>query len=409
MNKFSKSDSRDVEEKDERARGSRSNSKSRSFSKGKGKGKGKRNYTREEGKGALTGRGACDPDSANDPMWYAASPQLLSDAASLAYSNALGSKYNISQGSTGLLYPTQADQHVSGVMAIRYLPGPGISTAANSAVNIAARNIYSFVRHANSGHANYDSPDLMMYLLAMDNVYGMWSYLVRVYGVARFYNQKNRYLPKILLRSMGVNPDSIQSNLADLRYFINAMANKIGALCVPTTMPYFMRHLWMNQNIFVDSPNEKAQVYLYVPSAYYTYVETEGAGSLHGTALSSNSFKTYDELKTILESMMDALMGSEDINIMSGDILKAYQGKVWKLEQIPADYTVLPTYSEEVLSQIENLIANGAAESSSLDVTQDANGTILYQPTCAASPGCTFKTILNMHHDSHSSRYYGCH
>ena len=101
----------------------------------------------------------------NDPAYYALNSQLLVDAASHAFSDATGTKipWSTKGYNEHLIVPDIAS--IPGVMSFRIAPTVGISTDQSSAVNVAARNIYSYVRHANSGHSNYDAPDLMMYLL----------------------------------------------------------------------------------------------------------------------------------------------------------------------------------------------------------------------------------------------------
>ena len=117
------------------------------------------------------------PKSAcNDASWYAANSQLLKDAASLAYSESVGSGYSV------VMNPVTEQDWVTsipGVYAIHTAPAIGVSKDNASAINIAARNIYSYVRHANAGHSNYDSPDLMIYLMAMDSLYSVLSFMAR--------------------------------------------------------------------------------------------------------------------------------------------------------------------------------------------------------------------------------------
>lgn len=108
-------------------------------------------------------------DKANDPKWYIVNGQLAKDVASFSFNNALGASFEIgTHGLTTLVQPKKYS--LPGIMTIPYVPSIGYSADGTSAANIAAKNFYSFVRHQNSGHANYDSPDLMMYLMAMDSI-----------------------------------------------------------------------------------------------------------------------------------------------------------------------------------------------------------------------------------------------
>lgn len=86
----------------------------------------------------------------NDPSWYAADATLMRDAASIPFSWSVGTTLDIG---------VDENYVVPGICAIDTVPSFGYSTDTTSPLNIAARSMYSFIRHANSGSANYDAPD----------------------------------------------------------------------------------------------------------------------------------------------------------------------------------------------------------------------------------------------------------
>lgn len=289
----------------------------------------------------------------NSPDWYAASPQLLIDSASLAYSWPTGTKLAMQINTEADIYKELNNSSIPGVMSLEVLIGPGKAIDNTDPVNMAARNIYSFVRHANAGHTNYDAPDLMLYLLAMDNAYSFYAYLVRLYGCLQLYTQTNRYYPRALVEAMGVYYESIILEIADLRYFINSYGYKLGMFAVPATMSYFVRHQWMFSNLYVDSTSSKAQTYLFTPCGYHKFVETEGPGRLDFVELGESM--ELSDLVLYGNAMLDAIAASEDMNIMSGDILKAYgSNAIFKVAPVDENYYVLPVYDPEVISQIQN-------------------------------------------------------
>lgn len=329
----------------------------------------------------------------NDPGWYASNAQLLFDSASLAYSQAIGTYDEAFSGLVplprvnALTGSTVSGNLVAapGIMTIRLMPTIGISKNNVSTVNIAASRLYSWVRHANAGSKNYDSPDLMMYLLAMDSIYSYYSYLVRAIGICRLFSQKNRYLANGILTALGVVPASLQDDLAAARNKLNMLGAKMAALCVPSSMPYFVRHSWLYQNIYKDSPTEKSQMYAFVPDGFYKYdgfTEPTG-GRLVYTKVNASGPSTFQVHLAALEDMLNAVVADEDINIMSGDILKAYgSGELIIVGQVSEDFLLMPVYDEEVLSQIQNttILAHAIAS----NITQDATGAILSAPTLAA-------------------------
>lgn len=292
----------------------------------------------------------------NDWTWYAASERLLKDAASFPFARPLGTINTLDFYAKD--YTTQrfyAKDSLPGIFAINYISTIGISANDASNVNVASRQIYSYIRHANSGHANYEAPDLMMYLVAMGEIYGWVATLDRVYGTCRYYSQMNRFTGKALVEAMGFDFDRIISELADFRQLINVTKKRISALCVPKTMSYFARRYYLNSYIFKDSPSDRAQLYLFRQTDLY---------QLKATALSTGTslfrFNLDDQLdlgsvKSLTDELLEPLLSDEDFNIMSGDILKAF-GKegCWSLAETPDTFVVIPEYNEEILDQIHN-------------------------------------------------------
>lgn len=116
------------------------------------------------------------PKRHNDPGWYEVSPELTRDVASIPFNIITGSglpKVNVPNSGTtiAMLGNDFSDCALPGVFAIRYVPTIGTSAGPTSAVNVAGRSIYSWVRHQNSGHSNYEAVDLLDYILAMDSIY----------------------------------------------------------------------------------------------------------------------------------------------------------------------------------------------------------------------------------------------
>lgn len=292
----------------------------------------------------------------NDWTWYARTPELVKSYASFPFGVATGNFMQYGQ-------PNMDSYSVPGIMTLYF--GPTIGEAENeiSPVNVAMRQLYSDVRHKNSGSTNYDAPDLMMYILAMDSPYMYISYLRRLYGVMMNYSVLNRYTPKALVSAMMVDYDDVKEHLPELLGYINQLSAKVaGSLCIPNGMSYMARHTWMVSGIYTDSTTSKAQMYMYVPESYYAFTVTDAGGGAYVSSLTATrfgfpgqTFKTFKQLVEFGDNMVSPLLANEDINIMSGDILKAYgMGGIVSIPQTPDTYQVLPEYNREVLSQFEN-------------------------------------------------------
>lgn len=109
-------------------------------------------------------------DTNNSPEWYYKDERVLKDVASFSFLKGLGTNLDLGKvfvPSAGA-NPLGSVSSVPGVMSMKIGLTAGISVDAQSPLNLAAQNVYSFVRYDNSGAANYDPPDLMLYLIAMD-------------------------------------------------------------------------------------------------------------------------------------------------------------------------------------------------------------------------------------------------
>lgn len=296
--------------------------------------------------------------SNNDWRWYAANEQLLKDVTSIPFTYALGSRIDL----TGNNQPID-NTTLPGVMTIGFVPTIGWSESPNSPVNLASYNLYSYVRHANAGHSNYDHQDLTLYLLAMDSAYTALAMLKRIYGVCGTFSPVNRFYPRALVQAMNVDFDDMLLHLNDLRAYINMMAVKLGSLCVPATMSYMYKHQWMVSGLYYDSAQEKPQTYLFMPEFLLSFVlDGDGAGALEMkfNFLNTPSLLTFNDLVSKVNSICEPILEQEDFAIMSGDILKAYgENQIVKLTSIPDNYVVIPEYKEDVLDQIHNATLMG--------------------------------------------------
>lgn len=299
----------------------------------------------------------------NDASWYIKEGQMAKDVASLSFNNALGVPIRLNDEVSGLQARTSYTTTLPGIFTINTAPSFGVTYDSRSPINIAANNIVGFIRSYNSGAKNYDAPDLMLMLGAMDSIYALIAHFMRAYGVARVFSHTNRYIGDALLTAMGFKATEVRQNLANFRAFINMLITKASAICTPSIMSIYRRHFWMYSGVYKDEDIEKSQMYIYRPAVLWSYEENEGAGYLKANLVAATAATygigvntwTLFEWESFADSLINKLVGSQDVAVMSGDILKAYgEGNLWKLSLINEDYAVIPVYSEEVLDQIHN-------------------------------------------------------
>lgn len=301
-------------------------------------------------------------EASNDPKWYGANSTLMRDAASLAFAQAAGLKMDVANASSAKDFNISGTSYVGpGIMTLAMLPLPGIIDEWSDPANIAIRDKYTFIRHANSGHSNYDAADLGMYFMVYDACCTFYAHMVRLYGVLRTIVLRNRYMPTDLVYALKGDYSDLVANMAAFRYYINSYAVRLNSLKVPSDLTFIERHMWLFSNVYADAPVDKAQLYTFTPAAFWTYVLENTDAYLAPTGMDVTW--TFDMIKQFGESYLNTLLNNEDWNIMSGDILKAYGDKVYSVALIPEEYAIAPVYDPEVLLQIHNMTLNYVSDS----------------------------------------------
>lgn len=333
-------------------RNSARNGKGRSYD---GASKATESYDKDFNKGRIRDR---NPDACNDPAWYATTPELMRDAASIPFSWATGTESQLGSGYYGTAGDTFNFSFIApGICQLRVAPSIGYSIDATSPINVAAASFFATVRKANSGRINYESPDLMMYCIAIGQVYSAINWLQREYGIIRTYSQRNRYMAETLASAAAGNTSSTLSsyyNYADFRYGINLLITKAASFSVPSNLNYFRRMAFLFSNVYTEGDSIKDQLYLYAPAGFYK-LSSDSTGRRKLVFESIPGFTNLNAMISYVDGLIQPLLSDEDFNIMSGDILKAFgEENCLKLQYMSEDYNVIPTFNIGVLEQMKN-------------------------------------------------------
>lgn len=342
----------------------------------------------------------------NDGAWYSANPALLAAAARIPFPFRPGMRVPVDvhrRASSS----TTCDVRIPGVMSIGYAPTIGISRDVTSAASIAARELYGQIRKNYSSSLDADGPDLIMYLFALDQLHAYLEHCKRVYGVVMKYTGNNHEFPDQILNAMGFQArgrQDLRTRHTEMWGRINNLVYNANKFALPADFHLFQRHMWMNHTLYMDIDSEMGQVYLFVPTHYYVVNEVLESG----TSLTAKSIELLDmDLDSLLapaEEMVKALSEWGDAYTIDGYIRRSFADQKWLASDLlDQNYVVQPTYSEEVLQQIENLtVINNL---SGLDITQDpSTNAVLCTPRGDMLVDSDFvnwntEPILNMHKD----------
>lgn len=330
----------------------------------------------------------------NDVIWYAKNKMLLDSSASYNVSSSVGERVSMMATPTST---SGLENSVPGVMAIRYFPY--LSGGAGDAIQRAKSDMYSFVVHANSRNQSYDDSDLMFVHIAGSQVFAAYALGVRAYGTMRKFAQEDQYTPEALISAMGFQYSDLKSNLSKMWFDLNELAARLQQIWIPNVTPVTERWYWLNTHIYRDGNSVKSQYYIFVPTLFYRFNETsEETGTSLDTYPWAPSLHTWEQYMTMMNSLIERLLNSQDRGIMFGDILKAYgANNLYAVTGVDANYVYEPVYNSEVLTQIENLTIWPIAAPT--DVVQDDNGIISTRMTLssAATGFYNLSSVLNFH------------
>lgn len=238
------------------------------------------------------------------------------------------------------------------------------------------RALYSFIRHANSGKTNYEAPDLMLYIMAMDSIYLIVHEIKRFIRLAYLYVLENRDIPEKVFDVLGIDHENLVGNIANYRAQLNTRIAKVNSLAVPAHFNLFKRRSVLGSVVLTDEPNRPTQLIIPKADGYYQYDSkaTYGGRLVYVSPevntnqnVGRNQFKksggdaaiyapktSVNDYFSLLDNMLSILLADEDINIMSGDIIKAYGDNLYKLPFIEENEIQDIIHDENLLLQFTN-------------------------------------------------------
>lgn len=328
------------------------------------------------------------PMLTNDWRYYAISEQLAKSVGNIPFNLLPGRPLSINAQGTveGKTWSDGTMNVLPSVMQISYIPSIGYSDTGNAAINVAAKRLYTFVRHANSGAKVYEAPDLMMYIIAMENCYRLWWEARRAYQVCTTYEADNRNLPVVLGGALGLDVISSAGDLAQANFELNELRNKINSFWVPNIFNSFKRASVITNGVFMDSNSMRGQFYVYTMSYYYRFSGRTSETGSQLIATETGSATTLLAKIGLVRDAIDALIVDDDINTMSGDMMKAFKdSERFSLPEVPSIDKLQIAFDEDILAQIENSCSISIVTTAvSLNITQ-ANANIVFKPIARAS------------------------
>lgn len=366
----------------------------------------KKPFTTKEDQEELECKGRGRKRYRNDPSWHALTPELVEDIGRKSFYHPAGTRLTLS--GSGLDATQKSEIIVPGVAALQFVPSCG-QTDGVGGVNLAANQVYSFVRHANSGSANYNAPDLMMYLMAEANVIMYYMHMVRLWAIGKNYSAMNRYIPEAYFKAYNVDLTSFLENPAQFKTRLDLIANKINSRAIPLKFNYPKYLSYMVAGVFKESDSEQAGQYIWLPECVFKYegYTDKAGGKLTPVWLQPQpgkpvAVRTAQQALDVLDELVQAINIDEDMGIISGDILKAYGSDLYRISPIPYDFSLQPIKDEIMLHAIHNATFVGSPILESIVIAQDPAGSATEGGTIecnyqffAEAPGAAVQRVID--------------
>lgn len=260
----------------------------------------------------------------------------------------------------------------------------GVSENVNDPAYTLATTMFNYIIRINSANVPYDPVDIELAMFAASQVYAFIAASKRIYRLLNTYSMHNRSLPRVLFDAHDLDFNSFNKQTSDFKAWMDEYILFASQLAFPADVPFFDNFDQLFSNVYVDSSNEKAQMYMFIPDCFYYYDELTEAGRLCPIPLRSvkcegvadNEFGapwtstvgtqiweardhkiTAAEWMEIGNRMLYPLIQSQDINRINADIFKAYgANKLHKIDLLPIGESLNALYDPMILAQIENCV-----------------------------------------------------
>lgn len=312
----------------------------------------------------------------NDMSWYTKNPLLLESACRIPFAYPCGQYMDAGTDFENNRTAPVKTTHVvasAGTMAITYVPSIGNTDDGLSApINIAAREMYAKIRKAYSGALICDAPDIMLYMLSLDGIFSYIAYLKRIYRLLDIYSGTNKYVVEGIFAAMGYSAAdvaSLRSDKMQLWGIINTFISDANKWSCPAQFDILNRHYWMNDNIYLDKVNSKAQMYVFNPQGFYKFgLDSDSKGQV---TVEFPDKLNISGLTAFGRDLLNTLSNSEDAYTINGYLARAFEGVPnFRISELGIGDKQEFVYSEEVLNQIHNATIV-KLENTACTVTQD--------------------------------------
>jgi len=291
----------------------------------------------------------------NDPRFWNRVQGLVGASGRIPSTIPLGMSYD----GYGQMMNLRNLASVYQICAIPFIPTIGLAKGKlTDPINTAAQQLYTYIRRAVSGSRPYDAADLVQYIAAVYFAHLGVKKLKKIYGLTNIVSPLNRDIARLLVRAEGVDYDNVVANKANLLFEINNLSYILRQFAVPGDWTIIQHWALLVENIFTDRfvNSMKNQFYTFDVLSIPSYDWDNAEIDYDQPTFIPNNGKVLSQLISAVRNAVNALQGNTDVGIMSGDILRCFEGKILAEDAIDVNYTTpIHITSNEMLNQIRNM------------------------------------------------------
>lgn len=261
---------------------------------------------------------------------------------------------------------TDAYLNTSFACLVPFMPAFGETDSSvvltdGSAIDIAARNYYTYMRAHNASIANYTPADVIKYILAMSNVYCQYMDIAKRLSLLYkedLFNTKWRGL-RAVANVNSYDRDELANYLAQLE----VIRSRINGFTLPTNISVVNRHMKLASAIYSDEPEseyESLLIFSPIPLKWQIDISDDLIGSILPTVgISNPSPQGIGAAISSLNSILELYSVDEDVAHLSSEMLKAqdYQYGRYELPIITPEYLKTnfnPVFEPNIFDEIRN-------------------------------------------------------
>lgn len=293
-----------------------------------------------------------------------------------------------------------------GILAMDWIPTPGIALKPTDPINRSGTNNYRKFRNGNWTQNYFDIADVSYYMLACTSVYVLYNYLGLIYKSVQNVERENLYSPQSIVEALGCNYGDMRLNQAKLLFMIKNVERKISIMAVPKSFGVAKRWLTMTSHIYKDRDIEKAQYILFNPKYLLKYNIT--TGKLEYIDFKPTTLMTVETLESKVNEMLDALYPDEEMMRFNADVTNYITKDVFTVHDLDWNDMTTPIYDPGVLDQLHNADFVSYTTVTGLEITQvitdNYDSIIKFDPEFTSSEiGALCKRFIDVKEDQPST------